>query len=71
MLREAHYFIIVLMFILLVTALLTFFLTYSILPPKDDDIPRRSRPVLANLTNEVNALEQEFGSNINERGEAK
>ncbi len=60
MLREAHYFIIVLMFILLVTTLLTFFLSYSILPPQENEIPRRSRPVISVLINEADALEHEM-----------
>lgn len=61
MLREAHYFVIVLMFILLVTTLLTFFISFSILPPEEDNIPRRSRPVF----NESYVGEKEYGSHIN------
>ena len=45
MLKETHYFIIVLMFVLLLAVLLTFFLSYSILPPQEEQVPRRSRPV--------------------------
>ncbi len=65
MLREAHYFIIVLMFILLVTTLFTFLISFSILPPQEEEIPRRSRPVLVVLSNESDALEKEIGLNIN------
>lgn len=54
MIRETHYFIIVLMFILLLTTLLTFFLSYSITPPQEDDIPRRSRPVMTCITDPEN-----------------
>jgi hypothetical protein len=63
-LREAHYFIIVLMFILLLTTLLTFFLTFTIRLPQEDEIPRRSRPVLSVL-NSADLLELETGSMLN------
>ncbi len=52
MLKRAHYFIIVLMFILLITALLTFFISFQIMPPQEEEIPRRSRPVFAPIAEE-------------------
>ena len=49
MLKRAHFFLITFIFILLITAVITFFLSYSISPPREEEIPRRSRPVLASF----------------------
>lgn len=55
MLKETHYFIIVVMIVILLMTLFTFLLTYSLMP-QEDQVPRRSRPVFmfsASETSEV------------------
>lgn len=66
--KGSHYFIIVLMFILLLTTLLTFFLSFSISPPREEDTPRRSRPVIFSFPDGTNAPGNEGESYMDERG---
>lgn len=46
MLKETHHFIIFIMIIILLMTLFTFFLTYSMIP-HEEEVPRRSRAVVA------------------------
>ncbi len=43
--KQASYFISVLLFVLLVTVLLSFIISFQMITPKEEEVPRRSRPV--------------------------
>lgn len=66
--KGSHYFIVVLMFILLLTTLLTFFLSFSVSPPREDETPRRSRPVFISFPDGINTPGNEGESGMDERG---